>query len=100
VVFKAEELTTKVFPLLAAGGCPQDTVTKGRPPCPQNTHAPCPENTHPPCGAGTDNCPQDTAPTTGPGHGKKSVSGLQGSDLKLLRAQLHDRLRQGPEASL
>jgi hypothetical protein len=90
VAFKAEELTTKIFPMLAAGGCPQDTVSKGKPPCPQNTHVPCPDNSRHPCGGGTQNCPQDTAPTTHPGGDRKSVAGL--ADLALLRTQLQERL--------
>ena len=91
MAFKAEELTTKILPMLAAGGCPQDTVSKGKPPCPQNSHAPCPGGTNAPC-------PQDTAPTTGPGHGpgpgggKKSTAGL--ADLALLRTQLREQLAQ------
>jgi hypothetical protein len=97
VAFKAEELTTKVFPLLGAGGCPEDTFAKK--PCPQNSHAPCPEHTKPPCGGATGNCPEDSAhPTTGPG--KRQAAGLQRSGLALLRAQLQDRLRQGPGAAL
>lgn len=97
MAFKAEELTTKIFPLLAAGGCPQDTISKGKP-CPQNTHLPCPENTRPPCGDGSVRCPQDTVPPTGPG--KRSAGGLQRADLTLLRAQLRERLAQGPSPAL
>jgi hypothetical protein len=98
VAFKAEELTAKIFPMLA-GGCLQDTVTKGRP-CPQNTNVPCADKSRPPCGANTNVCLQDTAsPTTHPddppGPRKRSAAGLA-----LLRAQLQDRLAQGPGASL
>ena len=96
MAFKAEELTTKIFPLsktglwAAGGGCPQDTLSKGKP-CPQNTYVPCPDHSRPPCGGGTQNCPQDTMPT--PTHReKKSVAGL--ADLALLRTQLQERLAQ------
>jgi hypothetical protein len=103
VAFKADELTTKIFPRsdagLWAGGCLQDTITKGgRPPgCPQNTHVPCPENTRIPCGGDTRECTQDTV--TGPPP-KRSAAEMDRSALPLLRDQLRERLARGPAATL
>jgi hypothetical protein len=86
VAFKAEELSTKIFPDSAHGlwaGCPQDTMTKGKP-CQDNTKNPCPQNTHP---DGGHPCPQDTmSPTTHPP--RKAAA----ETLPLLRAQLRERL--------
>ena len=91
MAFKAEELTTQIFPypetgLWAAGGCQQDTLVKGKP-C-QNTQ--CQDKTHPPCGDNTEKCTEDTIP---PGHpGKRNAAGR--ADLLLLQAQLRERLAQ------
>jgi hypothetical protein len=97
VAFNAEELTIKVFPdsVLWAGGCPQDTMSKGKP-CQDHTKNPCTQNTVPPDGGEGHPCPQDTmTPTTRPPR-KASAAALP-----LLQAQLRERLAQGPvEAGL
>ena len=43
MAFRAEELTTQIYP--AGEGlwaCPESTITKGKP-CPENTKPPCPD---------------------------------------------------------
>ena len=95
--FKAEELTTQVFPIAGDGlwACPESTIGK-KGPCPQNTHVPCPDNTHPPCPGGTIGCPENTIPS--PTHRPPArASGLDGPDLalSLLQGQLRERLAQG-----
>jgi len=82
-VFKAEELTSKIFP--ASGteiwmACPQDTMDKGKP-CGDQTKKPCPLNTKPP-----EPCPQDSRKPP------KKAGELDGDALVLLQAQLRDRL--------
>ncbi len=91
MAFKAEELTAKIFPFPEdapwQAGCPQDTLTKGKPPCAQSTHPPCAANTHPPA---PPPCPQEThAP-------HKAGWEAAGASLALLQAQLRDRLAAGP----
>jgi hypothetical protein len=85
VAFKAEELSTKVFPDSARGlwaGCPQDTLGKDK--CQENTKNPCTQHTVPPDGQP---CPQDTlSPTHQPP--RKAAA----ETLPLLRAQLRERL--------
>ena len=52
MAFKAEELTTKVFPdSVLWAGCPQDTMSKGKP-CQEHTKKPCTQNSAPPDGGG------------------------------------------------
>lgn len=95
MAFQAEELTTKVFPDSASLwlGCPQDTMTKGKP-CQDHTKNPCEHNTAPPDGGGP--CPQDTmAPTTHPPHEPRRAAA---QSLPLLRAQLRERLALGATA--
>jgi hypothetical protein len=87
VAFKAEELTTKIFPDSGRGlwACPQDTMTKGKP-CADHTKNPCPQDTHPDGGEGHP-CPQDTmTPTTHPPRRAAADT------LPLLQAQLRERL--------
>ena len=91
MAFKAEELTTKIFPVAGWLACPEDTMSKGKP-CPQSTHVPpvpqpCPGGTRP------GPCPEDTvSPTTRPP--RRASAGT----LPLLQAQLRERLaaRDGP----
>jgi hypothetical protein len=99
VAFKAEELTSKIFPDFAGGlwaGCPQDTMSKDKP-CPDHTKQPCDHNTAPPDGGGGGHpCPQDTMPPTA--HPPRRAAA---EALPLLQAQLRERLARGPvEASL
>ena len=93
MAFKAEELTSKIFPEPGAevwGACPQDTLGKGKP-CGDNTkRPPCPQDTRPPGGPG---CPQDTFPTHKP---PKSAGGLDRDALALLQSELRERLAHGP----
>ncbi len=93
MAFKAEELSTKIFPIAGWFACPEDTMSKGKP-CPQNTHVPppgpkpCPAGTHP---DGGHPCPEDTmSPTTHPP--RRATAGT----LPLLQAQLRERLARGP----
>jgi hypothetical protein len=89
VAFKAEELTSKIFPESSAGiwgACPQDTLGKGQP-CGDTKRPPCPENTR--VGAP---CPQDTVPTGKP---PKKAGGWDGDALIHLRSQLRERLEAG-----
>jgi hypothetical protein len=91
VAFKAEELSTKIFPVAGWLACPEDTMSKGKP-CPQNTHVP-PPGPHP-CPAGTQGhpCPEDTiSPTTHPP--RRAGAGT----LPLLQAQLRERLASPPD---
>ena len=111
MAFRAEELTTKIFPIGFA--CPEDTVGKclhrSRKPCPENTRVPCPENTRVPCPENTRRpcpedsrrpcqgptrpgtpCPEDTVPT----HQRESA-GRRGEALSLLQQQLRERLERG-----
>jgi hypothetical protein len=97
VAFKAEELTTKIFPWPAEGlwavGCPQDTLGKDKP-CAQSTHGPCPNDTHLPCDADTaGQCPEDThvAP-------RRAEAGRVSGPLSLLQAQLREQLARGSAA--
>jgi hypothetical protein len=107
VAFKAEELTTQIFPGADEGApwavCPENTIQKGRPcgqstyvPCPEHTQGQCPERTIPPDGGGE--CPENTIKTVPPrasGHDRAVAA------LPLLQAQLRERLAQGPvEAGL
>lgn len=90
MAFKAEELSSKIFPESGIGlwaVCPQDTLGKGQP-CGDTKRPPCPENTrvgHP--------CPQDTIPPTG--KPPKNAGGWDGDALILLRSQLRERLAAG-----
>jgi hypothetical protein len=92
VAFKAEELTSRIFPESGAGiwaACPQDTLGKGeRPPCPENTKRPSPQ------GPGGGGCPQDTRKPP------KKAEGPGRDALVLLQAQLRDRMAQGSAAGL
>lgn len=95
MAFRAEELTTKVFPIGFA--CPEDTVGKclhrSRKPCPENTRVPCPGDSRRPCQGPTRPdlpCPEDTVPT----HRRESA-GRGGEALTLLQRQLRERLEQG-----
>jgi len=88
VAFKAEELTSKIFPESGPGlwgACPQDTLGKGKP-CGDTKRPPCPENTR----TGGP-CPQDTLTGKPP----KSAAGSAGDALILLRSQLRERLAAG-----
>jgi hypothetical protein len=98
VAFKAEELTSKIFPESGAGmwaGCPQDTLGKGggggKPPCPENTRRQCPQDTIPP---GGQPCPQETR------RPPKKATAPDRDALALLQAQLRGRLAQGTAAGL
>ena len=94
MAFKAEELTSKIFPGSGAGiwaACPQDTLVKGQP-CGDTTKRPCTQDTRPPKG-----CPQDTIP---PGRPPKKAEGPDRDALVLLQAQLRDRMAQGSAAGL
>ncbi len=94
MAFKAEELTSKVFPASGAevwAGCPQDTMPKGKP-C-NNTKPPCPPGTVPPGGP---DCPQDTMPTHKP---PRSTRERDAATLALLRTQLRDQLAREPIAA-
>ncbi len=91
MAFKAEELTSKIFPESGAaiwGACPQDTLGKGKP-C-GDTKPPCDDNTRPPQGPG--GCPQDTIP---PGKPPKKAGGADLDALIHLRSQLRERLAAG-----
>jgi hypothetical protein len=94
VAFKAEELTSKIFPESGAGiwaGCPQDTLGKGgKPPCPENTKRQCPQDTLP---TGGEPCPQDTRKPP------KKAGAPDRDALVLLQAELRGRLAQGPAAA-
>jgi hypothetical protein len=98
VAFKAEELTSKIFPAVFpesdAGlwaGCPQDTLDKGGK-CPDNTKKPGPPGPKGPgCGGGS-------AP--GPRPRPKRAGELDRDALVLLQAQLRDRMAQGSAAGL
>jgi hypothetical protein len=95
VAFKAEELTSKIFPESGAGlwaGCPQDTLEKGgKPPCPENTKKPGPQG---PPGRPDPVCPQDSR------RPPKRAAELDRDALVLLQAQLRDRMAQGTAAGL
>ena len=96
MAFKAEELTTKIFPdPVLWAGCPQDTMSKGKP-CQDHTKNPCTQNTAPPDGGEGHPCPQDTmTPTTHPPRKASAAT------LPLLQAELRERLARRPvEASL
>jgi len=96
VAFKAEELTSRIFPDISpergaglwAVGCPEDTLNKGGK-CPENTKKPG----HPGPG-GPPNCPEDTR------RPPKKAGELDRDALVLLQAQLRDRMAQGPVAAL
>jgi len=96
VAFKAEELTSKIFPNISpeggAGlwaGCPEDTLTKGGK-CPDNTKKPGPQGPGGPgCGGGS-----------APGPKPKRAGELDRDALVLLQAQLRDRMAQGQAAAL
>jgi hypothetical protein len=86
VAFRAEELTTQIFP---AGewlwACPESTVTKGKP-CPENTRPQCPDKSAP------------IAPPGGPQEPRKPPKKAEGLDrdaLVLLQSQLRERLAAG-----
>lgn len=91
--FKAEELTSKIFPESGVGiwaACPQDTLGKGHP-----------------CGDTKRPCPQDTKPigpacfaASGQPKPPRDAAGLDRDALVLLRTQLRDRMAQGPAAGL
>ncbi len=90
MAFKAEELTSKIFPTSGPevwGACPQDTLGKGKP-C-GDTRPPCPQGTRQPDGPG---CPQDTFPTGKP---PKKDAGAGRDALLHLRSQLRERLAAG-----
>lgn len=99
MAFKAEELTSKIFPDISPEGgavlwavCPEDTLNKGGK-CPENTKKPGP----PPGGGpgGPPNCPQDSH------RPPKKAGELDRGALVLLQAQLRDRMAaQGPAAPL
>ena len=94
MAFKAEELTSKIFPASGTGvwmACPQDTLGKGKP-CGDQTKKPCPQDTVRP----NEPCPQDTQPPRKP---PKRSGGLDAAALALLQAQLRDRLAQGSLAA-
>ena len=89
MAFKAEELTSKIFPEPGPGiwgACPQDTLGKDQP-CGDTKRPPCPEHTR--VGAP---CPQDTIPTGKP---PKKAGGRDVDALVLLRSQLQERLAAG-----
>jgi hypothetical protein len=96
VAFKAEELTSRIFPGISpergaglwAVGCPEDTLNKGGK-CPENTKKP-----GPPGPGGPPNCPEDTR------RPPKKAGELDRDALVLLQAQLRDRMAQGPAATL
>jgi hypothetical protein len=93
MAFKAEELTSKIFPESGTGlwaVCPQDTMDKGGK-CPDNTKKPAPPpGPGPGCGA--------TAP--GGGGPKPHRAGeLDRDALVLLQGQLRNRLAEGPAAA-
>jgi hypothetical protein len=95
VAFKAEELTSRIFPEISpewgAGlwaVCPEDTLNKGGK-CPENTKKPGgPPGPGPGCGA------------TAPGPKPKRAGELDRDALVLLQAQLRDRMAQGSAAGL
>lgn len=92
MAFKAEELTSKIFPASGIGAwmaCPQDTLGKGKP-CGDQTKKPCPEYTKAPDGGHP--CPEDTRKPPKAGE-------LDGGALVLLQAQLRDRLIRSPLAA-
>jgi hypothetical protein len=87
VAFKAEELTTRVFP--AGLACPEDTVGKclhrSKKPCSENTRRLCPEDSRRPCqGNSRPPCPEDTV--------RRDSLGPDGASLALLQRQLRERL--------
>ncbi|MFL6235227.1 MAG: hypothetical protein ACJ76N_18980 [Thermoanaerobaculia bacterium] len=90
MAFRAEELTTQIFP--AGEGlwaCPESTVNKGKP-CPENTKPPCPNNSMP------------IAPPGGPQEPRRPPKKAGAPDrdaLVLLQGQLRDRLARGPAAA-
>jgi hypothetical protein len=88
VAFKAEELTSRIFPEPGTGlwaACPQDTLSKGgKQPCPENTKQQCPQDTIPP----GQPCPQDSHKPP------KQNAGAAREALALLQGQLRDRLAQ------
>lgn len=91
MAFKAEELTSKIFPESGPalwGACPQDTLGKDKP-C-GDTKPPCPQNTKTP-----NDCPQDTLTHDNTGKSPKNA-GAWGSDALIhLRSQLRERLAAG-----
>ncbi|HET9212342.1 MAG TPA: hypothetical protein VFR03_18195 [Thermoanaerobaculia bacterium] len=93
MAFKAEELTSKIFPESGAGiwaACPQDTLGKGeRPPCPENTKRQGPQGP----GGGQPRPPQE------PRRPPKKAEGPDRDALVLLQGQLRDRLARGPAAA-
>ncbi len=95
MAFKAEELTSKIFPNISPEGgaglwaiCPEDTLNKGGK-CPENTKKP-----GPPGPGGPPNCPQDSRRPP-----KKEAAELDRDALILLQSQLRDRLTRGPIAA-
>lgn len=100
--FKAEELTTQIYPGAGSGlwACPESTIIK-KDPCPQNTHIPphpgpqpCPAATHP----DGNPCPESSIP---PAHTPHSPRQAASDTLPLLQAQLRERLARGAvEAAL
>ena len=96
MAFKAEELTSKIFPDISpeggAGlwaGCPQDTLTEKGGKCPDNTKKP-----GPPGPGGPPACPQESR------RPPKKAGELDRGALVLLQAQLRDRMAQGSAATL
>jgi hypothetical protein len=83
MAFKAEELTTQIFPEGGEGwfACPENTV-KGRP-CPQNSRPQCPEQSVA--------CPENTVPPKKPP--------VNATDLVLLQSQLRSRMAESPAAA-
>lgn len=99
MAFKADELTSQIFPREGPGeggeawyACPESTMKK---PCANNTRPPCPDHTKPPGGP----CPEDTVPPTGrkPVRDAGAPEGA-GAGLALLQAHLRGRLAQPPAA--
>ena len=93
MAFKAEELTSKIFPESGPGlwaGCPQDTLDKGGK-CPDNTKKPGPGPKGPGCGS---------ASAPGPRPKPSRAGELERDALVLLQAQLRDRMAQGAAAGL
>lgn len=90
MAFKAEELTSKIFPASGAGLwaiCPEDTMNKGGK-CPDNTKKPVP-----PGPGGPPDCLQDSRKPP------KKAGELDRDALVLLQAQLRDRMAQGQAAA-
>ena len=83
MAFKAEELTTQIFPEGGDGwfACPENTV-KDRP---------CPQNSRPQCPGPSVACPENTVPPKKPP--------VKATDLALLRSQLRSRMAESPVAA-